>query len=306
VRAALAPVSRLLDAPETTTEEALRAAGISTRMVERFWRPYLAGVFCERDLVTSSRFFSLLLRSQARGLQCLPAAGIGAIPAQLAARLPVGVVRTGTPVDAVRPGGVTTAGGSRLSSRAVVVATDPPAAHRLLPTLGPPPRMHPLSTTYWSAPDLDPEPVIHLEGNGLARGPLVNAVVLPSEQPGRLLSASVLAPTVTAAAVRNHLRQWHGPRVDAWEHLATVTVAVGTLAAPPPAGRFRSAVRVGPGVFVCGDSRDSPSTQGAAVSGRRAARAVLAELVGPTVLAELVGPAGLAGPAGPAGSPGPG
>lgn len=31
VRAALAPVSRLLDAPETTTEEALRAAGISTR-----------------------------------------------------------------------------------------------------------------------------------------------------------------------------------------------------------------------------------------------------------------------------------
>jgi predicted NAD/FAD-dependent oxidoreductase len=36
-------------------------------------------------------------------------------------------------------------------------------------------------------------------------------------------------------------------------------------------------VRVRPGLFVCGDHRDNGSINGALVSGRRAAEAVLAE-----------------------------
>lgn len=279
-RTALLPPPRLLAAAETTTARALRSAGLSEAVIERFWRPYLAGVFGERDLATSSRFFALVLRSQARGLQCLPAAGIGAIPAQLAARLPAGTIQTGTTVSSVRPGVVALAGGERLSARAVVVAVDPPAAHALLPSLGPAPTMNAVATTYWHAPDLDPEPVLHLEGDGLTRGPLVNAAVLPSEQPGRLLSASVLGAAPSVPQVRNHLRQWWGPRVDEWEHLATVAVPSATVSSPPPQVRFRRPVRVEAGLFVCGDHRDSPSTQGAAMSGRRAARAVLAELLG--------------------------
>ena len=39
-------------------------------------------------------------------------------------------------------------------------------------------------------------------------------------------------------------------------------------------------VRLGPGRYVCGDHRDTPSIQGALVSGRRAASAVLADLHG--------------------------
>ncbi|GAA4874052.1 FAD-dependent oxidoreductase [Saccharopolyspora cebuensis] len=37
-------------------------------------------------------------------------------------------------------------------------------------------------------------------------------------------------------------------------------------------------VRLGSGRYVCGDHRDTPSIRGALVSGRRAARAVLADL----------------------------
>jgi len=277
-RVALTPARRLLAAPETSTAEALAHAGLSPTVVQRFWRPYLAGVFLERELATSSRFFSFVLRCQARGTQCLPGAGIGAIPAQLADRLPAGVLRTGTPVACVGPGAVTTQGGERLSARAVVVAVDPLAAHRLLPALGPPPSMTAVTTVYLAAPSADAEPVLHLEGNGPVRGPLVNAVVLPSVQPGRLLSASVLGPTATVPAVRNHLRQWHGAQVDDWEHLATVSVPHATVLAAPPQGRLRRTTQVAAGLHVCGDHRDSPSTQGAAVSGRRTADAILQEL----------------------------
>jgi predicted NAD/FAD-dependent oxidoreductase len=40
----------------------------------------------------------------------------------------------------------------------------------------------------------------------------------------------------------------------------------------------RSGVALGDGLYVCGDHRDTPSTQGALVSGRRAATEVLRSL----------------------------
>jgi predicted NAD/FAD-dependent oxidoreductase len=43
----------------------------------------------------------------------------------------------------------------------------------------------------------------------------------------------------------------------------------------------RRPVALGDGVFVCGDHRDTPSIQGALVSGRRAAAAVHEALGGP-------------------------
>jgi predicted NAD/FAD-dependent oxidoreductase len=46
-----------------------------------------------------------------------------------------------------------------------------------------------------------------------------------------------------------------------------------------PGAPLRRPVRVAPGRYVCGDHRDTPSVQGALVSGQRAAAAVLADLV---------------------------
>jgi hypothetical protein len=51
-------------------------------------------------------------------------------------------------------------------------------------------------------------------------------------------------------------------------------------AAPPPLGDLRRPVELGDGLFVAGDSRDTPSIQGAMVSGRRAAAAVLRTMKG--------------------------
>jgi phytoene dehydrogenase-like protein len=166
--AALASPDALLARPETTTEQALRDRGLSDTTIERFYRPFLSGVFLEDGLQTSSRFFDLVWRSFALGTQCVPAAGMGAMPRQLAARLPAGVLRLGTPVDAVQPGRVT-AGGSSTTTRAVVVATSPPAAGRLLPGLAVP-VMNGVTTHY----HLAPEPPVREA-----------AVVLDAERAGR-------------------------------------------------------------------------------------------------------------------------
>lgn len=280
---ALLPPARLLRRPDVTTYDALRAAGVSDTAIDRFLRPFLAGVFLESELSTSRRFFDLVFRSFARGDQALPARGMQAIPEQLADRLPPGTVRLSAPVASTRRGLVTLESGETLRARAVVVAADPPAAARLLPGLAVP-RMHRVATHYHLAPEPPtPDSVIVLDGE--ARGPLSNSVLLtasaPTYAPGRhLVSSSVVSdPDAPEPEVRRHLAVLHGAGVADWEHVTTYDVRVGTPAQPPPVGGLRKPVRLEPGLFVAGDHRDSGSIQGAMVSGRRAAAAVVADLV---------------------------
>ena len=77
------------------------------------------------------------------------------------------------------------------------------------------------------------------------------------------------------AALRRELERLYGVSTASWEHLATVAVPDALPAAPPPLGDLRRPVDLGDGRYVAGDHRDTPSIQGAMVSGRRAAAAVL-------------------------------
>jgi phytoene dehydrogenase-like protein len=278
-RDALAPAGRLTTRTETTTYEALRQRGLSDTVIDRFLRPFLAGVFLERELSTSSRFFDLVWRTFARGSVCVPAGGMRRIPGQLAAGLPGGVVHTGVRVTGLRDGTVDTEQGP-VRAPAVLVATDPVTAAALLPGLPPPP-MHAVTTVYHVAPEPPvTEPILLLDGE--RPGPVVNSVVLTNAAPTyspderALVSTSVLGvDPPDDATLRRELERLYGLSTAGWEHLATVRVAGALPEAPPPLGDLRRPVELGNGRYVAGDHRDTPSIQGAMVSGRRAASAVL-------------------------------
>jgi predicted NAD/FAD-dependent oxidoreductase len=71
--------------------------------------------------------------------------------------------------------------------------------------------------------------------------------------------------------------------LDAWELLRVDRIAHAQPLQSP--GRFslpRRSVRVEPGLYLCGDHVDNASIQGALVSGRRAAEAVLADRSSPS------------------------
>ena len=277
-RDALTPADRLERAPESTTYEVLRARGLSDAMIDRFLRPFLAGVFLERELETSSRFFDLVWRTFARGSVCVPAAGMRRIPDQLAAGLPAGTVRLGVEVTAVRPGEVTTDQGA-VRTGSVIVATDPARAGALVPGLEVP-RLNTVTTIYHAAAEPPVrEPILVLDGEG--RSPVVNSVVLTNAAPTyspddrALVSTSVLGlDPPEDRALRRELERLYGASTADWETVATVRVP-GALPAVPPPLRIRQPVDLGDGLFVAGDHRDTPSIQGAMVSGRRAATAVL-------------------------------
>lgn len=130
-------VEELFRRPETTTLEALRAAGFSDEIIAGFFRPFFGGVFLEHKLLTSSRMFEFIFRMFSSGDTALPAAGMNAIPRQLAATLPPDSVRLNSPVASIETGAtaatvVTLNSGERLTADVVIIATEQDVAARLL------------------------------------------------------------------------------------------------------------------------------------------------------------------------------
>ncbi|HLT48340.1 MAG TPA: NAD(P)/FAD-dependent oxidoreductase [Rubricoccaceae bacterium] len=290
VRAAVTggPPERLWARPECSVEEALRERyGFSEEVVDRLFRPLFGGMLLEKDLErSSSRAFEFLFRMFAEGRAALPAAGMQAIPEQIAATLPAETVRLNTRVAEVAPGSVVLDGGERVAARAVVVATDGPEAAYLLDGLASP-GSRASTTVYWAAdaPPVD-RPVLVLDGEGA--GPVNSVAVLSNVAPTyapegqALVAASIVgnpprADAEVEATARAQLRGWFGAAVDGWRFLRLYRIlhALPDLARLDPPER---ALRLAEGLYVAGDWRRNGSINGALVAGRHAADAVLTDL----------------------------
>ena len=284
-----------LKEPDTGWSDGLDAADVHGELRWSILEPFLAGVLGEVDGTTSRRFVDLLVRSFLRGTPGLPARGMQAVPDQMAAALPAGTVVLGTEVRHIgfAPRSLvveTVAGG--VNCERIVVATDAHAAAHIVPELSVP-DSNGLST-FWFAAANSPAPqsrekLLHLDGD--RSGPVVNSAVVSAVAPGYVLAGSdhralVSAQTLgtdtsaeTEQRVREQLGRVYGVNTGAW---ALVTAHSIPHALPVVAPPFEGPqpVDVGDGVFVAGDHRENSSLQGALVSGRRAADAVLSSVFG--------------------------
>ncbi len=281
-------VGQLLRRPDVTSAERLERAGFSGRIIESFWRPLFAGIQLDPQLEVSSRRFDIILRMLAVGSTAVPRHGMGAIADQMAATVPDGTLQYGAEVVAVQGSQVLLAGGERLRARAIVVATDGPAAHRLLGDRVLDPGSRAAACCWFSMPSAPlAGPVLILDGD--ASGPAKNVAVMsevsPSYAPaGRALVAAAvpgpqgLDPGVTRR-VEEQLSRWFDSTTADWQHLRTDVIPHGQPLQVPPL-HPKQPVALGEGLFVCGDHRDTASIQGALYSGGRAASAVLRSLRG--------------------------
>ncbi|MDQ8705183.1 NAD(P)/FAD-dependent oxidoreductase [Streptomyces sp. LHD-70] len=277
--AALAPARALKGRAERTTSDELGRSGIKGDVLEEFLHPFLAGVFLDDRLETSSRVFHMVWRSFLRGTVTLPAGGIGAVPAYLATRLPPGTVRFESPVAQLTTGGVLLADGQELDTSAVVVATDAETASRLVPQLTVPPTR--TVTTYYYAAPRSPlkEPTLLLDSRRRFLNTCVPSQVVPGYAPRgqALVSASVLGAHTSegSPALREALADAYETDTSGWEEIAHYTIR-GALPAMVPPWPLSRPTRIGARLYVCGDHRATGSVQGALASGARAAREVLA------------------------------
>ncbi|CAI5527022.1 unnamed protein product [Closterium sp. Naga37s-1] len=152
LKAVSTPVEGILSAPESSIEEALKKQGFSNEMIDRFFRPFLGGIFFDNELSTSSRLMEFVLRMLALAPNTLPSSGIGALASHLASRLPSHSIRLNSPVSSISPAVPTDEADSKgseagsgvpsllmmqdgkkiLAKGGVIVAVEQPVAERLL------------------------------------------------------------------------------------------------------------------------------------------------------------------------------
>lgn len=295
----LASPRRTLRDSDETLGASLDRAGVSGAFRHEVLQPFLAGVSVDSHEQTSANLSKLLVRMFAVGRPGLPRDGMRAFPEQLAAavRGSGGTVSLGTRVDEInRVAGSleVRADGDTTSAAAVVIAADPVTGSHLAGL--PEPTMKGLNT-WWFAADEAPNdlPLIAVDGRRTgptSPGPVWNAAVITNAAPsyapaGRhLISATTLLDRpdgeAPESAIRSQLAEIYGCDTSGWALLTRHHIPRALPAYPPPMQPNRpvevSGQNFGGRVFVCGDHRDTPSIQGALVSGNRTAELVNAAL----------------------------
>ncbi len=119
-----------------STKEELARLGLDGAVMEKFLGPFFSGVFLDDELGSDASIFRYDLKKFALGRALLPAEGMGAIPRQLASRLPSESVRYGARVDSLQfngeiPSAVILAGGEVIPFDFLVLATDEKTSLRL-------------------------------------------------------------------------------------------------------------------------------------------------------------------------------
>ncbi|MFP8889124.1 NAD(P)/FAD-dependent oxidoreductase [Natrialbaceae archaeon A-CW2] len=289
---------------DTSIESYLRESGFSDRFIDRFAAPFYGGITLDRSLSTSSRVFEYTFRTLSEGSIAVPANGMGAIPAQLAAnaRRAGAQIELETTVTAVtgtddgrveltlERGDETTT--DTQSFDAAVVATDPPTASELtglesIPTDGPG-----CVTQYYRLPagttlDTGKRLLLNAADDDGPNHVTPHTDVTPSYAPedASLVSATYLGDLETDAAqlrerTRAALQSWYPERrFDDLEMLHTARIPFAQFAQPPGVHETLPDPRdPGDSVYLAGDYTRWSSIQGALESGRQAAKAVLEDV----------------------------
>ena len=271
------------ESAEMTAQDFLQNRGFSQQMIDRFWRPWLSGIFLEADLKTSSRMLEFVFSMFARGQTAIPRLGMQAIPEQLADGLAPDVLELNQPVAEVRADAVVLADGSGREAAAVVLAVDGEAAGNLgFPVEGL--TWNEACCLYYAAPTAPTnDGMLRLNGNGVgvvnhlvtlsqvnsACAPVGQELVMVGIRPGVELDDAQLE-----SAVMDQLANWFGPEIEAWRLLRQDIVRKALPARLP----LNAAPLKRQGIWHCGDALRHPSIQGAMESGEAVADLIADEL----------------------------
>jgi phytoene dehydrogenase-like protein len=277
---------------DDTIEAYLRERGFSRKFRENFAAPFYGGITLDRSLSTSRAVFEYTFKMLTEGETAVPAAGMGAIPAQLASRArEAGVgIEPDTPAVALerdRGGVVVETPGETVTADAAVVATDPKTARELTGCGGIPTGARSCVTQHFALPGTQ-----ELQSG---RRLLLNAA---DDRPNQVAPMSAAAPEYApegrqllgatflgrqdaddgklATEVREALASWFPEnQFSGLELLATDRITFAQFDQPPGFREDLPAVDAPAGpVYLAGDYTQWSAIQGAMESGREAALAV--------------------------------
>ena len=267
-----------------STINALGNMGFGHSMIDRFWKPFMRGVFLENELSTTIRKFEETFRFFSKGDTVLPKNGIGEIPRQLAGQIPNDHILLETEISKVGSNSVESSDGTKWEGTAVVLATEDYHANQLLGFGKEQAEWNSVDCLYFSlsVDDLpSDEPILYLDGTG--NGPINNLTFVstlcdcaPVGQ--ALASVSVIGKKELdmeeiAKQAKNQLTEWFGKKAEGWKYLKGYRIhqAVPSCRTPPSPKPALTEV------YRCGDYFGLPSIDSAMKSGRLTAEHIIRE-----------------------------
>jgi protoporphyrinogen oxidase len=281
------PVDDIFKAPEQSTLEKLKEIGFSDKIINNFFRPFLGGIFLERELVTSSRMFRFVFKMFSEGWASLPAGGMQQIPFQLAALLPPESIRLNHRVKFIQDNTVTLTGGEVLHADKILLASE---ACGLVQDYLPQIKSACVGTTniyFWSdkLPMRGAWIILNTDPKAYVNNVAVLTEVSRSYAPKgkHLISVScngVVEDNTQAAIkkVKQDLKPYFGEKLQHWHHLRTYKIRYALPEQHHVQHQIAaSSLRIKNSIYMCGDFLLNGSINGAIRSGALAANAILRE-----------------------------
>jgi len=283
--------------PDENIRDYLHAYGISSKFMDVFVRPFAGGVFLQRGLSTSVRNFAMVFKMVSEGVAAVPAAGMAAIPRQIAADLTPDSIHLKSKVRALlkveeRVTGIVLEDGTEVLADNVVVATAADVAAELT-GLKLPEEHRSVTCLYFEVPTkftssrsliLFPEPNKYAGAVSLVNSAALISNVAPGYAPEgkHLLSVSVIGtPNLTDERMAEIIRREIGGHYkssdpDSWRLLRVYRIPWAQYAQSPGISKRLPSADTGiPGLILSGEILCNSSIQGALESGERSAEEVL-------------------------------
>lgn len=279
--------------PEVDTLSYLYQNGFSEKIIRRFFKPFLGGVFLESELKTTSRKFEFVFRMFGEGDAAIPAKGMGEITQQLTDRLPPGTIRLNCPVQQIANSTtVELVSGEQVHGSTIVLACDLKTTAKLLNVEPKRNSENAVHCFYYGVdkPPID-DPILILNGDGT--GPINNLAVPSLLSPDiappdkHLVSVSVISDSADSSEskggikdletrVRRQLLDWFGEEVNGWKFLKQFHIA-NALPTQQPGENYSQLLEQSKKyeLHLCGDYLQLASIQSAMVSGRETAEGII-------------------------------
>ena len=257
--------------PDQETIVFLEEFGFSEKMIELFFRPFFAGIFLEKKLKTSAKFFKFVFSKFNSGLATLPEYGMQAIPNSIAENISSDRILLNNEVIGLKNNIISLKNGPTMSADYFILT----GGSRSLGSYRDP-EYNFVKTIYFSSTDEPPYgKYIHL----FPQDSLINNVAFPSaiskhysKNDGHLLSVTVLSKSLKKTEliknIMQRLSKYFKNGKNCYRFLEYMDIKEATIKQFPKF--FKSKNILSDRIVYAGDHTRNGSIEGAVESGIRA------------------------------------
>jgi len=258
---------------DITTLRFLKQYGFSEKMIDNFFIPFFSGIFHEKTLDTSSKFFKYVFSNFNNGLASLPEKGMQVIPEQLMSKIDIErVMMEKTAINLDDGNKVIFDDGDIIKGENIILTGESTTLAEKIRY-----EYNEVNTIYFTTEnEIENGDYIHL----YPEDDLISNIAIPSiissaysNGHSHLISITILeydcSDIELIKKIRKRLSNYYGGEPGSYDFLRTFSISKATI--KQPVGHFERKKIVKNGLIIAGEQATNGSIEGAIISGLNAA-----------------------------------